>query len=333
MAEPSPSNQAEQKELTPEEYERRVVIPSWVVSAIVHAVLLVVLGLSFQATPPGAAEESTRSAGIVLKKYTPQGEEYFEDGDDSELVESDSNTDSQQMQDALMESLADTPATNPGDALPSESELVLGAGSPNVGEVGNAGGFTAGGPPRRNPPGGKAKTQVFGVEGEGNSFVYVFDRSTSMGGVPLRAAKAEMIASLDSLADTHQFQIVFYSTNASVFNPGGRGRLSFADERAKNLAKRFIGGITADGNTNHLDALNKALQMGPDVIFFLTDGGDELSAKAVNEITQDNRGAVAIHAIEFGTGPKAESYNFVQRLAGQNGGKYQYIDTTRLRVR
>lgn len=333
MHQPKTKQQPESQEITPEEYGRRVVIPSWVVSAVVHAVLLVILGLSFQATPPGAAEEPSRSAGIVLQKYTPQGEEYFEDGDDAELVESDSNADNQQMQDALMESLADTPATNPGDALPSEAELVLGAGSPNVGELGNAGGFTAGGPPRRNPPGGKAKTQVFGVEGEGNSFAYVFDRSTSMGGVPLQAAKAEMIASLDSLADTHQFQIVFYSSTASVFNPGGKGRLSFADDRAKNLAKRFIGGITADGNTNHLVALNKAVQMGPDVIFFLTDGGDALSAKVVNEITQDNRGAIAIHAIEFGTGPKAESYNFVQRLAGQNGGKYQYIDTTRLRLK
>ena len=34
-----------------------------------------------------------------------------------------------------------------------------------------------------------AQVSVFGVEGKGNKFVYVFDRSASMEGPPLAAAK------------------------------------------------------------------------------------------------------------------------------------------------
>src|SRR5262245_17102357 len=55
------------------------------------------------------------------------------------------------------------------------------------------------------------ETQVFGVTGRGRKFVYVFDRSLSMQGAPLAAAKRELIASLGRLEDGQQFQIIFYN--------------------------------------------------------------------------------------------------------------------------
>ena len=62
--------------------------------------------------------------------------------------------------------------------------------------------------------GGKARTSLFGVVGEGYKFVYVFDRSGSMGGSgrdSLRAIKAELPESLKNLDTVHQFQIIFYN--------------------------------------------------------------------------------------------------------------------------
>jgi hypothetical protein len=51
------------------------------------------------------------------------------------------------------------------------------------------------------------ETQFFGLSGKGSRFVYVFDRSLSMQGQPLAAAKRELLASLSHLERVHQFQI------------------------------------------------------------------------------------------------------------------------------
>src|SRR6476620_2566458 len=56
----------------------------------------------------------------------------------------------------------------------------------------------------QNP--GDISTQIFGVTGKGTSFVYVFDRSLSMKGAPLAAAKRELLDSLGHLQRVHQFQ-------------------------------------------------------------------------------------------------------------------------------
>ena len=75
-----------------------------------------------------------------------------------------------------------------------------------------------------------ASTSMFGVEAQGRKFVYVFDRSGSMGepaNRPLSAAKAELIQSLERLESVHQFHLIFYNTEPQVFNPTGvRGRLT-----------------------------------------------------------------------------------------------------------
>jgi hypothetical protein len=179
-----------------------------------------------------------------------------------------------------------------------------------------------------------ARTGVFGVEGEGNKFVYVFDRSGSMdghGGAPLVAAKSELVASLGDLGQTHQFQIIFYNEQPRIFAPAGRsGRLVFGSDQNKNLARRFVGSITASGATRHQEALEMALALGPDVIFFLTDADEpRMTDGELARIAQRNKGT-SINAIEFGYGPRHESDNFLVALARQNGGKHVYIDVSRL---
>ena len=50
---------------------------------------------------------------------------------------------------------------------------------------------------RLDPYAGYARTKMFGLEAQGTKFVYVFDRSGSMGeigGKPLRDAKAELLS-------------------------------------------------------------------------------------------------------------------------------------------
>ena len=180
---------------------------------------------------------------------------------------------------------------------------------------------------------GKARTSLFGIVGEGYKFVYVFDRSGSMGGSgrnALRAVKAEFLASLDSLDTVHQFQIVFYNEKPVLFNPSGTpGRLAFANEQNKDRARRFIETIVPDGGTEHEDALRLAIKMRPDVIYFLTDADEpQLSRRQLNSIQRLAAG-ITIHAIEFGPGLKPAGKSFLAVLAEENGGQYTYVDISK----
>lgn len=315
-------------------------IPAWLLSATLHGLMLVVLVLSVQAGPQGANVEPDRMGGIVLVGEDQGTTEYFSE----EQSESGGGGNQAAAEPIATDSASEPPATESSPApsamstalaglaqLPSDTMLASGGGSSGLGasEL-----LTGVGPSRQ--VGGKTRTGVFGVSGEGTKFVYVFDRSGSMEGYdqrPIRAAKSELKKSLQSLSATHQFQIVFYNERPVVFNPNHpqSARLLFGDDRTKRLAERFVEGITADGGTRHMEALAIALRMSPDVIFFLTDAAEpQLSASELTQIRRLNRAAAAIHTIEFGTGPAPNHPNFLTKLAEQNQGRYVYIDVSRL---
>jgi hypothetical protein len=178
--------------------------------------------------------------------------------------------------------------------------------------------------------GGKARTSLFGLVGEGYKFVYVFDRSGSMGGSgrnSLVAVKAELLRSLKDLDTVHQFQIIFYNERPVLFNPTGTpGRLAFATDGNKQRATRFIDSITAEGGTAHEEALKLAIRLQPDVIFFLTDADDPKLTPAELERIRRLAAGIIINAIEFGPGPKPAGASFLAELARQNGGGYTYVD-------
>ncbi len=180
---------------------------------------------------------------------------------------------------------------------------------------------------------GRARTSMFGVSGIGHKFVYVLDRSASMGGSgqkALRAVKAELVKSLRNLDTVHEFQIIFYNEKPVIFNPSGTpGRLAFANRANKERAARFVDSITADGGTSHVDALKLAIRLHPDVIFFLTDGDDpKLSRRELDQIQRMATG-ITLNTIEFGPGPKPEEESFLATLAEENDGHYVYVDLSK----
>ena len=184
--------------------------------------------------------------------------------------------------------------------LPSGNEFQgLGAGAEIADALPGVGDLTIGaGPSKRF--GGQTKTYVFGVEGEGSVFIYVFDRSESMSGFqgrPLAAAKSQLIKSIHSLGPTNQFQIFFYNNRLSVFNPNHpqQPQLIFADDSGKTLAEDFVRKIQASGGTEHMAALRAALNLGPDVIFFLTDAADP--ALSPDELREPLPGGCSVEAV------------------------------------
>jgi hypothetical protein len=297
---------------------------AWACSTSLHLALLLALLLVVRQRAAGTLPETARNVSVAMVKIDGDERRFFDEG--GEL--SDGN-----------------PAAPDVNAwLPTEEELavdvsgqlpdVSGAGALPAGEVGLS--SEAAATPGRDRFGesGSTITSVFGVRGEGARFVYVFDRSGSMGGfggLPLRAAKHELLASLKDLQPHHQFQIVFYDDGVELFNPlGGRAQLVWADEAGRNLAAAFVQSIDPDGGTNHLQPLHLALNMRPDVIFLLTDADQPpMTSAQLKSVRRRNTGAT-IHAIQFGVGPPSSSQNFLSRLAAQNGGQYRYIDINRL---
>ncbi len=309
-------------------------LPSWLLSAIVHAALLVTLGLTIQAESHGLGDEPGRKVGISLAHVDSNNDRWFESHDEStETQTSDAQPSQVTPSDhPLAEVIAEGPPVDLQSALPKQRDLV-GIGAVDPGGNPSASGLTQGAAPKANLKAGFARTQVYGITGQGHKFVYVFDRSLSMGGTgnnALGAAKAQLLASVDQLGPGHQFQIVFYNEKPTIFPISGQQyRLVFATDANKRSAHSFVGGIVADGGTNHLAALEVALRLDPDVIFFLTDADQPgLSPGQMLRIRQRNDHAT-IHCIEFGQGAKTSGANFLQLLAHESGGQYVYFDLAR----
>jgi hypothetical protein len=285
-----------------------------VLSGLFHLSAIVLIIAAIDDRPEGAASFDSGEIGIVL------GDSPNESGGSKETAAAP-----QAVAPPLLADVA--PAAEPATAAPVSAPSVA---SPRIAQAKpSASGSGTG----YGPGDGQASVRVFGVEGKGSRFVYVFDRSSSMEGAPLANAKQQLIQSLDSLSRVHQFHVIFFNQRVQHFDLSGGGkRVAFATDRNKKFAERFVGGISADGGTDRYPALRTAMQMHPDVIFFLTDAEDDpMPVSELREIVELNqRTGVTISTIEFGRGPAKQSKNFLTELARITGGQYGYVDVTQL---
>jgi len=327
--------------------------PSWLVSLVVHATLLVVLTLTIQVQPRGMPGGIGREGLSMFNSegYGDGSGDYFDDEPSGGGTGATTTSTTVNLSPAAAGAgdaaglFDDRPPIDATAALPRSINGGGGAGplGEGIGGATGAGGFTSGsgagsgpgGRGRGGPPGGRARTKLYGIEADGYKFIYVFDRSGSMGGsgrnTPLSSAKANLLASLEALGETHQFQIIFYNERPTMFALAGQpDRLVFGTPANRATAQQFVRGITADGGTRHEEALWMALKLQPDVIFFLTDADQpELSPGQLQRIERANNGRCSINTIEFGLGPKIGEDNFLMRLARENNGKYAYVDVSK----
>lgn len=185
---------------------------------------------------------------------------------------------------------------------------------------------------------GHAYTSMFGLAGEGGNFVYAFDRSQSMNSVftygidkdksltvtPLEAAKNELIRSLGDLNEGCRFQIVFYNDIAVMF--GGSPTLYTASYATKERAQSFVYDMKAEANTNHVIALENALQCKPDMIFLMTDGEakDDLTPSDVRRFVRHcKKEKIKINVVHFCFEVR-ETCSLIQ-LAEGTGGQHRFI--------
>lgn len=300
-------------------------------SFVLHGCLFGCMLLLMIRYSSGAGEVENRTGGIVLIDKSSQTTEYLDEGD---VRQSSASNQSQ----------TSPPPTSITNELPPElpgfatgQSTLTGVGDDLTQSNSGAESMTFG-DSSNQPFGGKVTTEVFGVKGTGSRFVYVFDRSASMedmGGKPLRAAKRQLLESMNSLGEIQQFQIIFYNNDTKMFR-GDRGAasLAFATEENKSRAIRFVSSIGGEGGTDHVSALKLALSLGPDVVFLLTDAEGGFTTGDLFAISGWNKSGAVINAIEFGLGAqRGNTDNSLRAVARESRGQYIYKDLRSFRDR
>jgi hypothetical protein len=204
--------------------------------------------------------------------------------------------------------LAEAPAEPPGGAAGPAVE-----GGP--GPTASGGGTDA----------GRRATTFFQIPTEGAAVVFVIDCSASMGiNGGLTAARRELLASLGRLPKSARFQVIAYNRTAYPLRLAGGSDLVRADEENRRETAALLARLRASGSTNHVEALRRALELGPEVIFLVTDA-DDLTPEQVRRLTQWNGGRAAIHAIELGGRDDSRPGGPLETLARSNGGTYRFV--------
>jgi hypothetical protein len=283
--------------------------------------------------PDGAGDVDARTGGIVLVDARTEVTEYLSEGE-----EEPKNNSEQQSAAGAKAARAKAPELLaiqlPGiqsQAMRGRAEGMAEAVAESLAEIGEMDASESG----VKKSGGKVTTQVFGVSGTGNKFVYVFDRSDSMSGFeerPIKAARQELLKSLDSLNESNQFQIVFYNKAIEVFSPDSYPRLYYADSEHLKDARRFVKSIRPAGGTDHMKALEWAFRFSPDVIFLLTDAEVEggFGSGQLAKIAGLNRSKAVINIVEFGTYRGAD--RSLQKVSESSGGQYVFKNVNSLKL-
>jgi hypothetical protein len=267
----------------------------------------------------GRPAEEPASVGLLVLDSGPGGRLTL---DDPSPAPRRGRPEDAEPQDAFTATVEVPPVTTPVPA-----GTVVGRGAETAGVVG---GPTAGDGPGDGGEGGGGHgrghgSSLFPTPAEGRRIVYVIDRSISMGlAGALDVARTELLAGLRALPAEACFQVILYNRRAEPLCVGGRTDLLPATAENCAAVARLVEGMRAEGATDHLAALRRALALGPDTIFFVTDA-DEMTFAQVRAVTLLNRGRAAIHAVQLGDGGPARDDEPLPTLARANRGTHRVV--------
>jgi len=322
---------------------------AWLGSALLHAGLIAVLAVAFRTAPMAIQSEAPRAGSIVLvERSSTQPDRYFNAEDSSAdrsqpLGKAVESTAALPDSGEVAEYLAEHEPKQPANAAPlAASELtglvqtaqLDGARQPaRIHDRSGEAALIAKEQARLRagrPSGRPADLELFGARGVGHSFVFLIDRSQSMGGDGLNAlaaAERKLLDAVEGLEANHRFQVIAYNDRIRYADDDNRGAMLPATGSNKQQAKSFIQGMVAAKGTNHAQALLLALNRRPDVIFLLTDGeAPALTPVQQRQINVRNGGRTSIHCLQFGSGPPSRDETFLAKLARLNRGSLTYID-------
>lgn len=169
-----------------------------------------------------------------------------------------------------------------------------------------------------------ASARFFGVEARGSRFAYVVDISGSMTEDRMAAMRVQLEASLGALlGHTHYSVVLYNSVPRSLTGP----RWVRSDDSSKRRTISRLRAVEASGGTEPIGAFREVfgLRPRPDAIYFMTDGRFADPPVVVSEIARLNEQGLRrtpIHCITF-VDRSAEAD--MRAIAGRSGGTYTHV--------
>lgn len=179
-----------------------------------------------------------------------------------------------------------------------------------AGVSGLAGGGAGGGS-------GRGHGLFTGAEAAG-SFAYVVDASGSMDGGRMRLVLHELARSIGALSETQDFFVVFFSDRTfPMMWPKTERRLIAASRENQNRILDWAFTVRPDGGTNPQLALRQALDLRPDVVYFLTDG--QIPPMTIDVVRKHRKEPTVVHTISVGS---RAAQDMMQQIAQTGGGVF-----------
>jgi hypothetical protein len=190
---------------------------------------------------------------------------------------------------------------------------------------GVTGGRGHGGKPGRRP---KSNSAIFfGTEAVGDRIVFLVDNSGSMKQGRMETTLMELLRSIDAMTKDQSFYIVFYSDQAyPMFYPNNELRFVTATPENKRRLMPWLQSIELCTGGKLGEAIDLAASLHPDVVYILSDG-DINSPRTMQKMTEPNDWDFVIHALGMGVKKPAAADN-LNAIAQAHHGKFQMVQAS-----
>lgn len=160
--------------------------------------------------------------------------------------------------------------------------------------------------------------------------VVVLDRSGSMGGWKMAAARRAAGRIIDTLTERDRFGVILFDDELEEPAPSA-GRLVAATDRQRFRAVEFLAKIEARGGTEIAPALKRALAYFPNppdparerIVLFVTDGQVGNEDQLLRQVEQSAQGC-RIFTVGI---DQAVNVALLERLAGYGGGHFELVES------
>ncbi|MFN0051975.1 MAG: VWA domain-containing protein [Planctomycetales bacterium] len=274
--------------------------PGWMLSAAFHGLLFGAFALVLY-----RSAENRSELGIEAALSEESGDEQLENIMGAPAVEISASSPADQAAQQAQQA-ADAAAADAAASLDR-----LGLAGTGTGD-GSGGGSTPG-----------LGAGFFGAKGEGRSFVFIVDMSSSMTGDRFRRAVAELAKAINRLKAEQSFYVFFFNDQAvPLYDPSPAKGMQVATATNKSRASRWVRNRKPSGTTNPNMALRQALEMKPDVVFLLTDGELDDPGGVRQIIRKYNKTGVVIHTIAF---ENEDGTTTLKAIATENNGSFRFV--------
>jgi hypothetical protein len=162
----------------------------------------------------------------------------------------------------------------------------------------------------------------FGTRARAETVVFIVDMSGSMNdGRRFDRAVDELIRTLNSLVPTQKFFVFFYNGVTYPMLDMRSAKLMAATPGNRTKVVKWIKTLEPNGDTAPEEAIERALKLKPQVIYFLTDGEiPDTTRDTAKKFNHDHK--TVIHTIAFVT---EEGAAILRGIAKDNRGKYRFV--------